>query len=520
MLFASPCPSITGGVTRGVPPPAMGEPEGASACYTVVMFMGGLTQYANRSIAPSQRAAVFVESEPRLTWTSLLADVHPEAEVYLVGGTVRDVLLGHTPNDIDLVVRNLDAKTLERFLSQQGAVRFVGERFGTFKFTPHGCRSRQPIDIALPRTEAIGQRHSSGRRDLKITSDHLTSIGEDLSRRDFTINAIAYNLQSREIIDPFFGIQDLDRNIIRCVLNPHERFFEDATRMLRALRFASQLGFAIEGETWEAIEMNLSLLNNTVMTDDGTHIYAISRDLIGKEFLLGFLAHPTHTLDLWLKSGALKQHLPNVYTLSETVEADGQTALEKTKRVLHTLHGRDFLATHNMERPSARALVAALGLFLEDAQTQLYKVCKKMRFHQFAQSSAAHVDCGDLAWMLYHAHDLEEVDPAAMRPSAFERLFCTERGQDLLLLMHARYLVDGQHSIGRERLHQAMRISNNICSGGRPEPLIGGRDLKDLGLDPGPLFRELLDHVRDAQLTGRAYNKEDALVCVRAHLER
>lgn len=479
-----------------------------------------LTLYANRSITPSQRVSLFVESEPRLTWTSLLADVHPKAEVYLVGGTVRDVLRGHTPNDIDLVIRNLDAKTLERFLSQQGAVRFVGERFGTFKFTPHGCRSRQPIDIALPRTEAVRDRHSSGRRDIHITSHHLISIGEDLSRRDFTINAIAYNLQSREMIDPFFGMQDLDRNIIRCVLNPHERFFEDATRMLRALRLASQLGFAIEGETWEAITMNLTLLNNTVMTDDGTHVYAISRDLIGREFLLGFLAHPAHTIDLWLTSGALKQHLPDVYALHEIIEPDGHTALDKTKRVLHTLYKRDLLSTHHMRMPSSRVLVAALGLFLEDAQTQLSHVCKKMRFHQFAGNDPAHVDCGDIKWLLRHMHDLEDIDPAAMRPSAFERLFCTARGQDLLLLMHARYLVEGQYSIGRERLLQAMRISNNICNGERPKPLIRGKDLKALGLDPGPLFRELLDHVRDVQLTGRANSKDDAIKCVKMYLKQ
>ena len=124
------------------------------------MISGGLAQYANRSITPSSRVAIFVESEPRLTWTSLLADAHPEAEIYLVGGTVRDVLLGHTPADIDLVIRNLEPEILERFLARQGAVSFVGKRFGTFKFTPHGCRSKQPLDIAMPRTETISNKHN------------------------------------------------------------------------------------------------------------------------------------------------------------------------------------------------------------------------------------------------------------------------------------------------------------------------------------------------------------------------
>jgi len=480
----------------------------------------GLTHYANRSITPSQRVALFVESEPRLTWTSLLADAHPEAEIYLIGGTVRDVLLGHTPNDIDLVIRNLDATTLERFLQRQGAVTFVGERFGTFKFTPHGCRSTQPIDIALPRKESIGQEHHSGRKDLNIHSDHLISIGEDLSRRDFTINAIAYNLQSREITDPFHGLRDLDRQLIRSVLNPHERFLEDATRMLRALRFASQLGFAIEGETWEAIQMNKSLLNNTVMTDDGSHVFAIHRSQVGKEFVLGFLAHPSHTLDLWLQSGLLQQHFPDLFALTTIVEDDGQTAYEKTKRALHLLHSRDLLNSHHLQQPSARVLVAALGLFLEDAQTRVFTVCKKLYFHQFAKASVQAIDCGDVSWMLYHLKDLETNDPASMRPSAFERLFCSTRGQDLLLLMHVNYLVTGRHSIGRERLLQTLRIANNLCSNGRPKPLISGKDLHAMEIKPGPLYRELLDVVRDAQLTGAVSTKEEALKHVQTHLNR
>ena len=478
-----------------------------------------LATYANRSITPSQRVALFVESEPRLTWTSLLADAHPEAEVYLVGGTVRDVLLGHTPNDIDLVIRNLDTSTLERFLQRQGAVTFVGERFGTFKFTPHGCRSTQPIDIALPRTESIGQQHNSGRKDLDIASNHLLTIGEDLSRRDFTINAIAYYLQSREIIDPFHGLRDLDNQLIRSVLHPHERFLEDATRMLRALRFASQLGFAIEGETWEAIQMNRTLLNNTTLTEEGTHVFTIHRSQVGKEFVLGFLAHPTHTLDLWLQSGLLEQHFPDLFSLTTIIEDDGQTAFEKTKRALHLLHSRDLLRTHHLQQASPRTLIAALGLFLEDAQTRLFTVCKKLYFHQFAKTSVQSIDCGDISWMLYHLKDLETNDPASMRPSAFERLFCSTRGQDLLLLMHVNYLVTGRHSIGRERLLQTLRISNNLCGNGRPKPLISGKDLHAMDIKPGPLYRELLDVVRDAQLTGSVGSKEEALAHVRRHVK-
>ena len=140
------------------------------------MHGGLLIAYANQSATPQSRVACFVQSEPRLTWTSLFAQEYPQANVYLVGGTVRDVLLGLIPKDIDLVIQGVPHENIERFLTTQGAVRFVGERFGTFKFVPHGCRNQEPIDIALPRTESIGRKHSSGRKDLVIESDYKISI--------------------------------------------------------------------------------------------------------------------------------------------------------------------------------------------------------------------------------------------------------------------------------------------------------------------------------------------------------
>ena len=177
------------------------------------MHGGYFTTYANRNIKPSDRVTVFIDGEPKLTWTSLLLSEIPDAEIFLVGGTLRDILIGIIPNDIDLVIRNVKPDKLERWLAKHGAVNAIEKSFGTFKFIPHGSQKSTPIDIALPRIEHITDSHRSGRRDLKIASNYKTSIGEDLSRRDFTINAMAYNFDTTEFLDPFHGLADLDTGI-------------------------------------------------------------------------------------------------------------------------------------------------------------------------------------------------------------------------------------------------------------------------------------------------------------------
>jgi tRNA nucleotidyltransferase/poly(A) polymerase len=481
----------------------------SSVCYNLLMTQGGLTHYANRTLPPGKRLSLFVDGEKRLTWTSLFLDDHPHAHLYLVGGTVRDTLLGHTPDDIDLVITNVPAEQLERWLARHGAVSFAGKRFGTFKFTPHGCRKQTPIDIALPRTEAVSTGHNSGRSDLAITSDHRISIGEDLSRRDLTINAIAYDLRTGDVADPFFGLQDLDTQTIRTVLNSDQRFHEDATRMLRAMRFASRLHFAIEGHTWDAIVRNIKLLNNTTLADDGTYRFVIPREMIGKEFLLSFYYHPVHTIELWQQSGALALLMPNVALLCTTVEADGTPTIEKLKQLLHLLKNRELLASHHLKNVSGSTLVAALGL-LQDHPETLSKQCTGLHFHQFPDHHVANVDCKQVAWMIDHRHFLEEQDPASLRPSQFERIFCRQRGKELLTLLHALAIVQGTHGIARERIHIATRIAEQYKTL-KTTKLISGHDLIEHGIEPGPRIRQYLDLVRDAQLTGQIHTKEDAL---------
>ena len=181
---------------------------------------------------------------------------YPKAEVYLVGGAVRDALLGVAEiKDYDFVVRNVKAKELQKFLARLGKVNLVGKNFGVLKFAPKSVSTGklEAFDIALPRTERAIKK-SGAHRDFKIYSSPTLSIEKDLQRRDFTINAMAFDLQKKELIDLFNGVKDLQKKVIRTVGKADERFKEDLARVLRALRFSCQLGFKIEAKTWLSVK--------------------------------------------------------------------------------------------------------------------------------------------------------------------------------------------------------------------------------------------------------------------------
>lgn len=161
-------------------------------------------------------------------------------EAYAVGGCIRDTLLNRTPEDWDITtsaspweVKRLFRKTVDTGL-QHGTVTVMLHHIG-YEVT----------------TYRIDGEYEDGRHPKKVV--FTKSLVEDLKRRDFTINAMAYN-EKNGIIDKFGGMTDLEKKIIRCVGNAEERFREDALRMLRAIRFAAQLGFTIEEKTEEAMK--------------------------------------------------------------------------------------------------------------------------------------------------------------------------------------------------------------------------------------------------------------------------
>jgi tRNA nucleotidyltransferase (CCA-adding enzyme) len=170
--------------------------------------------------------------------------------VYLVGGCVRDALMGIDPKDYDFITPH-DPDIIEHNIRKVNRKPFLtGKRFGTIGMKIGG----HLVEITTFRTERY--RDGSRKPDVKFVND----IKTDLSRRDFTINAIAQ--KGEEIIDLFNGREDIKKKIIRCVGDPALRFKEDPLRMLRAARFSAQLGFTIDQVTFQsAVRLSYTILN-------------------------------------------------------------------------------------------------------------------------------------------------------------------------------------------------------------------------------------------------------------------
>ncbi|RMD52042.1 CCA tRNA nucleotidyltransferase [Candidatus Parcubacteria bacterium] len=481
------------------------------------MHGGFFTLYSNHNLTPEQRVKIFIDKEQRIQWTQQFLKETPTTNIYLVGGSIRDILLGKLPKDLDLIIAGADQSEIEKQLQRYGKLEILEKEFGAFKFWPKNFLKDKPLDITLPRLEQISDHHLSGRKSLKIKPDPLLDIENDLARRDFTINAIAYDFKNKKIIDPFFGITDLEQGVIRSVLNPRQRFFEDATRILRGLRFAAQLNFAIENRTWQAIKDNIYLLNNTILDENGNYIFITPRSAIGREFLLGFFHHPTHTLNLWNESGALSSLMPEIANLNSIIEDGGETAMQKTLKILNFLHKKELLNKHELQSPTATTLIAGLFSFFPDKDVGK-KLMTRLHFFQFEKNHNLKIKINDVIKMLDLLNIFENTDPAGMRPALFEKKFTSETGRQLLFLIDAYYAASGKFTIGRDRAHIALRLAKQMKN--NPPKLISGSDIKQLGIQPGPIYRILIDKVRDEQLLGKITNKEQALNFIKQEINK
>lgn len=214
---------------------------------------------------------------------------------YLVGGCVRDSLMGRTPHDEDITTSALPEE-VEALFSGNYRVIETGLKHGTVTVLVSGV----PYEITTMRTEG-GYRDN--RHPDRVA--FVREIRQDLARRDFTVNAMAWS-PAGGLVDPFGGQEDLERKVIRAVGKAEDRFREDALRMLRAVRFSARLGFEIEAETRNAIRNNSPLLRS------------VSKERIRDE-LCGILVsdHPEQVAELY-HTGLLQQISPALAAMFET----------------------------------------------------------------------------------------------------------------------------------------------------------------------------------------------------------
>ena len=210
-------------------------------------------------------------------------------EAYLVGGSVRDMLLGKTPTDYDIAT-SASPDEIESIFSNFKTID-IGKKFGTIIVS----QEKGDVEITTFRKEG---KYLDGRRPEWVS--FCSDVKDDLSRRDFTINAIAYN-KTKGILDPFEGREDLKRRIIKTVGNPEERFNEDYLRILRAARFASQLEFTIDESTFQAGKQYSSHIKKVSMERIFNEVYKLLLNQI-----------PSYGIRILEKMGVLKVILPEI----------------------------------------------------------------------------------------------------------------------------------------------------------------------------------------------------------------
>lgn len=232
-------------------------------------------------------------------------------EGYAVGGCVRDALLGREPQDWDITtnahplqVKELFRRTIDTGL-QHGTVTVMLDHTG-YEVT----------------TYRIDGEYEDGRHPKEVS--FTGSLREDLMRRDFTINAMAYN-ETDGLVDLFEGKEDLERGMIRCVGNPKERFSEDALRMMRAIRFSAQLGFAIDPQTLEAV----CALSDT--------IEKISAERIQTELLKTLTSAHPNAVRIFYETGLSAHFLPELDAMMETDQNNPHHCYSVGEHTLHSL---------------------------------------------------------------------------------------------------------------------------------------------------------------------------------------
>ncbi|MGC4107380.1 MAG: HD domain-containing protein [Thermomicrobiales bacterium] len=276
-------------------------------------------------------------------------------ELYLVGGIVRDILLERAlPNDLDFATSLPPERTKEILAAIPNAGLYdIGEQYGTIGVIIPGPVEGDPaatVEITTFRSE----QYEPGSRHPVVA--YGTSIEDDLSRRDVTVNAIAVDVRDGRIIDPFYGQADLHMGMLRAVGDPDARFAEDPLRLLRVARFVSQLGFAVEAETKAA------------MTRQAPTLGQISRERVLAELTKLLTGdYPDAGLDVLLETGLFGIAMPELVAFEQDALAPAGPNREKdlwdhTKRVVAQTPSRPIVRwaalLHDAAKPLTRSVDA------------------------------------------------------------------------------------------------------------------------------------------------------------------
>ena len=439
----------------------------------------------------------------------------------LVGGCVRDGLLGRTAKDWDVEVYGVEPACLRALLEKFGRVDAVGEAFTVYKLG-------HDLDVSLPRRERKAGR---GHRGFIIEGDPSMSVAEAARRRDFTINAILQDPLNGDLLDPYDGRADLERRLLRCV--SRETFAEDSLRVLRAAQLAARFEFDIEAETVElcrAIDLS-DLPAERVWGELEKLLLLAARPSIGFEWLAKLNA----TLQLFPEIQALVG-VPQEYDWHPEGNVDVHTWLTVNR-------ARELID----DLPYAKGVTVMLAALCHDfgkpATTEFIEGRTRSRGHDEAGVAPTLAFLDRLKIYTLDGYDARaqvvELVRAHLKPGefynrraevsdgAFRRL--ARRCELDLLYRVARADTLGRNAewVPRERWFDAVpqewfiaRARELAVEERAPAPLLLGRHLHALGLRPSPRIGEITRAVYEMQLDGRIRTLEEAETAARELLDR
>lgn len=373
------------------------------------------------------------------------------------GGCVRDQLLGKTPKDYDVATNALPEQVRQLFGHRRTLA--IGASFGVISVL--GQKDCEPIEVATFRSDG---EYVDGRHPREV---QFTSAEEDAERRDFTINGLFYDPITEQVIDYVDGQSDLEKNVLRAIGNPLERFAEDKLRMLRAIRFATTLAFEIEQKTFEAIK---SMSNE---------IQVVSAERIGSE-LSKLLTHPNRKSGLILlrDSGLLEVLLPEL----ESAYIEDDSAWQKTLTALENIHS-----------DSLPVSLATLLLPLSKS-SNISNTCRRFRFTNKTSDRTR--------WLVDNLTTAQHAKSISW--PKLQRCLVHPGSKELMELAAA--FLGSSHEGVQECAARLLLPIEKL----NPPLLVTGDDLIRHGLEPGPHFSKLLEAIRDAQLNGEIASQSQA----------
>ena len=394
-------------------------------------------------------------------------DINP----IIIGGYVRDFMLNIKSNDIDIELYNVASlKNVEKILKKFGNVNSVGKSFGVCKL----AYKNLDLDFSLPR---IDSKISQGHLGFNVEVDSSLDFKTATSRRDFTINAIGYDIKNQELLDPFHGLKDLKNKILKAV--DITKFDEDPLRVMRALMFASRFEFNLD----DALLFKCKKMMN--------------------ENILQEL--PPQRIFQEIKKLLLKSKKPS-YGFLILKEIDGFNFFDefnslKDKEYLDVISSLDYFKSYNFNDDNKSIIIMLSILLSKFSNNKIESFLNKL-----TNSKKIITDISTFVHTQFNLTQFDNYNVYKLATKVNIELYCyylnavnhNKNNKDIMILL---------------KKAQALNVLNT-----KKKPILEGKDLINLNLKPSKLFSKILEDAYNAQLKEEFKNKKEALIWLKQYL--